>query len=461
MNFRLPTLAVFFVLLSVLFCSSDSIAQSVALPEGPKSLQPGKEYELNLEVDQDIAGIVQAQLVDADWKKVADVWDKVESGKQSKTLKFKVPADAAKGSGYFWQIILYDSKWAKQTESIVKGVTIDDAATASPATTENGTKKMQSPPKKKPVADPDWTPEGDWELDWQDEFDGTGTPEAWHPFLGYTPVEYAEKTEKGLRWNGKDEDSAQMYSAKTGQHWLNGNGQLVLQISADKTKSNANGAKVSAAYLMTGYPEKWDKSEPSGVKWAGKFFSPAESPRYICARIRTDQLKGHSTWFAFWLFSKTRSYNGNPKDGTEVDIVEIPKGKKDYINKAFNVANHWAREGKGSESAQLNGASDPKSTDLVDVNDDQFHTYGVEWTKTSMKCYVDGKLFRTFTENIPSEPVDMMILLTLEYQENAWDPDQGDGRSEGPFVQDDSKKRVMSEVLVDYVRSYSKKQPNK
>ena len=96
MNFRLPTLAVFFVLLSVLFYSSESIAQSVALPEGPKSLKPGEEYELNLEVDQDITGIVQAQLVDADWKKVADVWDKVESGKQNKTLKFKVPADAAK-----------------------------------------------------------------------------------------------------------------------------------------------------------------------------------------------------------------------------------------------------------------------------------------------------------------------------------------------------------------------------
>ena len=137
--------------------------------------------------------------------------------------------------------------------------------------------------------------------------------------------------------------------------------------------------------------------------------------------------------------------------------MEIPKGKKDYINKAFNVANHWAREGKGSESMQLNEASDPKSTDLVDVNDDQFHTWGVEWTKTYMKCYVDGKLYRTFTENIPSEPVDMMILLTLEYQKNAWDPDQGDGRSEGPFVLDDKSKRVMSQVFVDYVRSYVKK----
>ena len=207
---------------------------------------------------------------------------------------------------------------------------------------------------------------------------------------------------------------------------------------------------------MTGFPDKWDKTEPTNVKWAGKFVSPAEAPLYICARIKTNELIGHSTWFAFWLFSETRAYNGDATDGTEVDVVEIPKGKKDYINKVFNVANHWAKNGKGSESLQLNGGSDPKSTDLVDVKDDQYHTYGVEWTKKYMKCYVDGKLFYTFTENIPTDPVDMMILLTLEYQKNAWDPDQGDGRTEGPFVSDDAKMRVMSKVLVDFVRVYKK-----
>ena len=74
-----------------------------------------------------------------------------------------------------------------------------------------------------------------------------------------------------------------------------------------------------------------------------------------------------------------------------------------------------------------------------------------------MKCYVDGKLYYTFTENIPTDPVDMMILLTLEYQKNVWDPDQGDGRTEGPFVSDDEKLRVMSQVYVDYVRVYKQK----
>lgn len=122
MRFCHPTIAVLFVLQTILFCNSALDAQSVELPEGPKSLQPNTEYELNVEVDQQIAGIVQAQLVGADWKKVADVWDQVEAGKQSKTLKFKVPADTA--------------------ESIVKGVKVSDAAKASPRS-DDGTKKSR------------------------------------------------------------------------------------------------------------------------------------------------------------------------------------------------------------------------------------------------------------------------------------------------------------------------------
>jgi len=66
------------------------------------------------------------------------------------------------------------------------------------------------------------------------------------------------------------------------------------------------------------------------------------------------------------------------------------------------------------------------------------------------------KLYYTFTENIPSDPVDMMILLTLEFQKNMWDPDQGDGRTEGPSVSDKKTLREMSRVLVDYVRVYKK-----
>lgn len=301
---------------------------------------------------------------------------------------------------------------------------------------------------------------GKWVLDWADEFSGTGMPKNWYPFIASNKEEYAKRTEKGLRWAGGNENTAAMYSTKTGNHWLDGEGNLVIQAVTDKTQTNALGQKVKTAYLMTGYPGEWDKKAPKNkprAVWEGKFVSPKESPLYITARIRTNEVVGHSTWFAFWLFSKTRAYNDNPVDGTEVDIVEIAKGNNGYMDTAFNVANHWNQTG-GSESLQLNTLSKPPATEFVDVTDDKFHVYGLEWTTTYMKCYVDGKLYYTFTENIPSDPVDMMMLLTLEYQKNLWDRKAGDGRNTGPFIEDNAKTRVMSRAYIDYVHVWKKQE---
>ena len=52
----------------------------------------------------------------------------------------------------------------------------------------------------------------------------------------------------------------------------------------------------------------------------------------------------------------------------------------------------------------------------------------------------------------------MMLLLTMEFQPNSWDPNQGDGRTAGPFVLDTLEMREMSRALVDFVRVY-KMQP--
>lgn len=301
----------------------------------------------------------------------------------------------------------------------------------------------------------EWLPTGNWQLDWADEFSGTGEPSKWFPLLGYNGPEFANNDRKGIRWSGNTEASSHMYSTRSGNHWLNGEGQLVMRIVTDKTQQNDHGNVVESAYLLSGYPGAWDKTEPHGVKWAGKFVSPADGPIYISASVRSDQVVGYSTWFAFWLFTETRAYNGNPTDGTEVDIAEIAKGAPNYMKKIFNVANHWQSSG-GSKSRQFWEGGTPPSTSFVDVTDSAYHSYGIEWTQSYMKCYVDGKLYYTFTEHIPTNPVDMMMLLTLEFQPNAWDPNQGDGRSSGPFISDTPNLREMSRAYVDHVRIYKK-----
>ena len=50
----------------------------------------------------------------------------------------------------------------------------------------------------------------------------------------------------------------------------------------------------------------------------------------------------------------------------------------------------------------------------------------------------------------------MMMLLTLEFEVDAWTSNQGDGRVSGPFVSDNAQTRVMSRAVVDFVRVYKK-----
>lgn len=74
-----------------------------------------------------------------------------------------------------------------------------------------------------------------------------------------------------------------------------------------------------------------------------------------------------------------------------------------------------------------------------------------------MKCYVDGQLYYTFNDHVPSDPVDMMMMLTMEFSKNGWWEGMQDGRVTGPSVDDPNNNktvREMSRVLVDHVRVY-------
>jgi beta-glucanase (GH16 family) len=199
----------------------------------------------------------------------------------------------------------------------------------------------------------------------------------------------------------------------------------------------------------------WDKASPSGVKWDGTFVGPNNGTVYISSRIKTDQVLGYSTWFAFWMFSETRAYANNPSQGTEIDVAEFPKGAPDYMKTAFNTAQHWNQSG-GDEDHLFASWTDPPPTNFVNVSDSNFHIWGVEWAKDSVMCYVDGQLYYTFTDHIASDPVDMMMMLTFEFQPNIWNEKAGDGRSVGPFVSDNATTREMSRATVDYVRVYQR-----
>jgi hypothetical protein len=79
------------------------------------------------------------------------------------------------------------------------------------------------------------------------------------------------------------------------------------------------------------------------------------------------------------------------KSGTwppEIDILETPKGQGMFTN-------HWQGPGGNGD--------DVYATKLFDLDFDQWHVYGLEWTPDRITMTVDGEVMGSFTNNIPSQ----------------------------------------------------------
>jgi hypothetical protein len=306
--------------------------------------------------------------------------------------------------------------------------------------------------------------EGVKTLIFEDNFDSGATkvlPDSskWFPQLGNASWEYEHNTEKPLRWSdGNNAETAWMYSCRAdlsstkSQYYYKQDGNLVLQAICHKNDTNEHGAKVKCGYLMTGYPSGGDN--PDGKpKYSGHFFNPQNGKIEIECKIKTIDVKGASTWFAFWAFNENYAYNGNSIDGTELDFFELPKGTGEgsWLNNTFNVANHWLKS-DGSESKSFNSTTTPSVPELCQNLDGDWHTWKVVWTEDQVECFVDGKWYYTINQHIPSNPTQMMLLLTLEFKLNQWSGNAGDGRVVGNYVSDNSDYRIMSRVYIDYIK---------
>jgi hypothetical protein len=123
-------------------------------------------------------------------------------------------------------------------------------------------------------------------------------------------------------------------------------------------------------------------------------------------------------WSAFWLQSPANGNGGTPAvDGTEMDIMETCCGPA-------NHAVHWGGYGASHQSVMQ----------FVTLPLSDWNTYGLEWTPTSYKFWVNGQLSWTFTTAI-SQRTDEWIRLTQE--------------TDGDFC------GGQCDFLVDYVRVYT------
>lgn len=170
-----------------------------------------------------------------------------------------------------------------------------------------------------------------WKLVWQDEFEGTKLDESKWNRLGDT------KRRDGY-WIREDA-------------YLSGHGTLLLRTRKDG-----------------------DRFTCGAVNTQGKF---EHAFGYYVARCKMPRQPGH--WPAFWMMcSGVGSVGNGGRDGTEIDIVEIP-----WRDGKVTMNLHW--DGYGADHKKAG-----TSLTLPELKEG-FHDFGLLWASNEYVFYVDGK----------------------------------------------------------------------
>lgn len=99
-------------------------------------------------------------------------------------------------------------------------------------------------------------------------------------------------------------------------------------------------------------------------------------------RLKTTAHSGNFP--AFWMMPNTDTYGGWPSSG-EIDIFEqINNENKSY----HTIHSHWAN---GAGDGGLGNSNNPTKGGTSATTTGEYHVYGLEWTETLLKWFVDGK----------------------------------------------------------------------
>lgn len=111
------------------------------------------------------------------------------------------------------------------------------------------------------------------------------------------------------------------------------------------------------------------------------------SIKYGKVEIRARLPVGDFIWPALWMLPKHNVYGGWPASG-EIDIMESrgnTAGPGFSGRESFGSTLHWGPDVNGNKYPLTNQEYKSPKGDLSD----DFHTYGLEWTKDSIKTYID------------------------------------------------------------------------
>lgn len=236
-------------------------------------------------------------------------------------------------------------------------------------------------------------------LVFQDEFDGIGLPDS-------SSWDY----ERGYVRNGE----IQYYTAKREENCYRKNGFLYIVIRNDSAFIDGKIRPVTSASIHTKNKHSWKY---------GKIEVRAKLPSCL------------GTWPAIWMMPEKDKYGTWPKSG-EIDIMEHVGYEPDKIHYAI----HCDKYNHTKDNQKRFTVSCPTSYT-------GFHVYALEWTKDSLKWYLDGKLtysVRKDENGWSAWPFDQPFYLIL----NAAFGGGWGGRNGVDLT------KLSQEYVIDYVRVY-------
>lgn len=232
---------------------------------------------------------------------------------------------------------------------------------------------------------PSVLPDGEWELVWADEFDGTELDRTkWDFRLSMMGKRHPAWTDKGVQLDGKS--------------------NAVFSVILEE-------GKPVSSQLQTGYNfmdepvEKETMEVAEGVhdhiRWPiGKLKESMFTHSYGYYECRFKFQRKEGWWTAFWLQSPIIGCSLDPAvSGVEVDIMES-------FNPGKLIKHNVAKGGYGED---LMVARTGIGRERPELDVEEYHYIGLMWDETGYSFYVDGEFDGKVTEYLTARPEFIML----------------------------------------------------
>lgn len=202
-------------------------------------------------------------------------------------------------------------------------------------------------PEPTDTLQPTATPTPEWELVWQDEFDG----------------DTIDDTKWSFEVNGRGGGNSELqYYTDFSENAFIEDGKLVIQA-----------LKLEERYIGRDYTSARIRTVGKGDWLYGRFEFRAKLPY------------GQGLWPAIWMLPSTYSYGGWPSSG-EIDIMELVGHDADTVHGTLHYGSLGNYQYTGKPYSLEEG-----------IFADDFHDFAIEWEEGEIRWYVDGEKYQTQT----------------------------------------------------------------